>query len=576
MIKEKIKMWTENEYFDPQTRQEVLAITDPKELEERFCCDLEFGTAGMRGILGAGTNRLNIYWIRRLAQGLADTILATGKEARERGVVIAYDSRRYSPEFALESALVLAANGIKAYLFDELRPTPQLSFAVRYLKAIAGIMITASHNPKEYNGCKVYWEDGGQIPPDKADEIAGKIQERNSWEIPVLSEDEGREKGLVITVGRELDRAYLTEVKGQLLNRDLIEQKGSKLNLLFTPLHGTGKEPVQELLSDLGFSSLFLVPEQAEPDTEFSTVPVPNPEDGAAYELALHHARERKADLILATDPDADRLGVMVKSGAEDYQLLTGNQIGVILQYYLLSQRQRLGILPKDGVVMKSIASTDLADEIARGFGVRLINVLVGFKYIGEQIKDMEKTGQGTYLFGFEESHGYLAGTYARDKDAVQAAALMAEAALYYQEEENKTIGQVLEEIYQSYGYYLDEQVALSFSGLAGKRQINELMEKLRQMKARAFGGLPLAKVEDYFFGQGISLANGEEYSLGLPQANVLRFAFQGGGYVMARPSGTEPKIRFYFCVRGDSAEEMENSLLRVKEDFFHLLNIEG
>lgn len=575
LLENRIKLWTENEYFDQETRQEILNITDPKELAERFCCDLEFGTAGMRGILGAGTNRMNIYIIRKLIQGLADTIKEYGVEAAQRGVVIAYDCRRYSPEFALETALVLAANGIKAYLFDNLRPTPELSFAVRHLKTIAGIMITASHNPKEYNGCKVYWEDGGQIPPDKAAQIVTKMAERDDWVVKAIEEVKAKEQGLLITVGEELDQIYLQEVKKHLLNQSLAKDKGSNLKIIFTPLHGTGYEPVRQILAETGFSSLVIVPEQAEPDGEFSTVSVPNPEEKAAYELALSYAEKSPADLIMATDPDADRMGVLSKEKDGSYRLFTGNQIGVILLYYILSQGQKQNSLPADGVVMKSIASTDLADAIAEEFGVKMINVLVGFKYIGEQIKAMEEKGWGTYLFGFEESHGYLAGTYARDKDAVQAVALMAEAALYYQEVENKTLIEVLDEIYQAYGYYLDEQVAMAFCGLAGKDKIEEMMNKLRQEQRRELGGLPLRGVEDYLTGKGLTFSDDKEYDLELPQANVLRFAFEEGGYVMARPSGTEPKIRFYFCVRGESAELMVPLLEKVKEDFFAQLNLD-
>ncbi|HHY59440.1 MAG TPA: phospho-sugar mutase [Clostridia bacterium] len=567
-IQAKIKYWTENDYFDPATRQELLAIKDPQELAERFGGDLEFGTAGIRGILGAGTNRLNIYWIRRVAQGLADTIKEEGPAAVDRGVVIAYDCRRYSREFALESALVLAANGIKAYLFESLRPTPELSFAIRHLNTIAGIMITASHNPKEYNGCKVYWEDGGQVPPEQADRIVAKMKERDTWVVERIPEREARAKGLLVDVGEEVDAAYLAEVKEQLLNLPLIREKGPNLTLVFTPLHGTGSRLVPRLLQDIGFTSLVLVEEQMVPDPEFATVSVPNPEEPEAFQLALAYAREHRAGLILACDPDADRLGVMVRDREGTYHKLTGNQIGVLLLYYLLSQRQEQGILPADGVVMKSIVSTDLAGRVATAFGVKMQDVLVGFKYIGEQIKLLEERGSGTFLFGFEESHGYLAGTYARDKDAVAAAALTAEAALYFREVQGKSLLEVLEEIYRTHGYYLDEQVALAFPGLEGKERINRLMANLRAVPGKTLGGVPLESLEDYLSGKGRRMEDGEEYALSLPQANLLRFRFQGGGYAMARPSGTEPKIRFYFCVRGQTRREAEEKLAAVKEEF--------
>lgn len=570
VIRERIKLWTENPYFSEETRREVLDIKDPKELEERFCCELEFGTAGIRGILGAGTNRLNIYWIRRVIQGLAEVIKEAGEDAPRRGVVIAYDCRRCSPEFAREAALVLAANGIKAYLFDGLRPTPELSFAVRYLGTVAGIMITASHNPKEYNGCKVYWEDGGQVPPGKANKIVAKLQERDSWEVTVAREEAAREQGLLVTVGAEIDRAHLEEIKKHLLNRELAAKKGSALKLVFTPLHGTGNKPVRQLLQELGFTSLAVVSEQAEPDPEFSTVKVPNPEEREAFALALGYAQKTGGELILATDPDADRLGVLVRDKDGSYRGLTGNQLGVVLLYYLLSQLRQQGTLPPDGVVMKSIASTDLAEVIAADFEVPLINVPVGFKYIGEQIKLMEERGKGTFLFGFEESNGYLAGTYARDKDAVQAAALTAEAALYYKETEGKTLLDVLRHLYDTYDYYLDEQVAVSFPGLEGKEKIGRIMANLRQFSEKSVGGLPLEKVEDYLVGKGRYVADGTDYSLTLPLANVLRFSFEGGGYVMARPSGTEPKIRIYFCVRGKTEEAANSNLEQVKKDFLN------
>lgn len=573
-IQARVKYWTENDYFDPATREEILNIKDPQELAERFCCDLEFGTAGIRGILGAGTNRLNIYWIRRVAQGLADTIKEAGEEAVHRGVVIAYDCRRCSPEFARESALVLAANGIKVYLFDSLRPTPELSFAIRHLGTIAGMMITASHNPKEYNGCKVYWEDGGQVPPEQADRIVAQMKERAGWIVDTISEEEARARGLLVTAGEEVDAGYLAAVKKQLLNLPLAKERGKHLSLVFTPLHGTGGRLVPQLLREVGFTSLILVEEQAVPDTEFSTVSVPNPEEEAAFDLALRYAREQGASLILASDPDADRLGVMVRDEDGCYRKLTGNQIGVLLLHYLLSQRQKQGILPPDGVVMKSIVSTDLAAQVAAGFGVRMQDVLVGFKYIGEQIKLMEEQGTGTYLFGFEESHGYLAGTYARDKDAVQAAALVAEAALYYREIEGKSLLDVLEDIYRTYGYYLDEQVAMSFPGLAGREKIHRLMANLRALDKLTIGGLPLASREDYLSGKGLRVQEGQEYPLSLPQANLLRFSFQGGGYATARPSGTEPKIRFYFCVPGETRQAAQTRLAAVKEEFLQLAGV--
>ncbi len=567
-VQEKFKMWTENQYFDVETRDELFAIKDEKEIEERFYTDLEFGTGGMRGVLGAGTNRMNKYIIRKLTQGLADTIRDHGEDACGRGVVIAYDSRRFSEDFALETALVLAANGVKAYLFDHLRPTPELSFAVRHLKTIAGVNITASHNPKEYNGYKAYWEDGGQIPPHKAKQIVEKIKAHSGWEVECISEREALAKGLLVSVGDEIDIAYYREIKKQLIFSELSKSKGGNLRIVFTPLHGTGGRPVQKVLEEVGFSSLFVVPEQERPDCEFTTVKSPNPEDCAAFRIALEYAVKKQAHIVLATDPDADRLGLYAHDGRGEYRRFTGNEVGVLLEYYLLSQNKRLGKLPDDAVVVKTVASTDLGDAVAEKFGVRCINVLVGFKFIGEQIKDMEEKGWGTYLFGFEESNGYLAGTYARDKDAVQAAALLSEAALYYLEEEKKTLPDIMEEIYQLCGYYKDEQVAVSLHGKEGRERISRIMDLLREEMPDRLGGQIVQSIEDFLVSKKIYLGGRQEESIDLPKENVLRFSFTGGGFVMARPSGTEPKIRFYFCIKTNTPEEIDERMRNVKEDF--------
>ncbi len=567
-IKERFTNWTENECFDCATRDELLALDDPNEIEDRFYTDLEFGTGGMRGILGAGPNRMNKYVIRRITQGLADSIKEHGEEARAKGVVIAHDPRRFSKEFALETALVLAANGIKAYLFDSLRPVPELSFAVRHLQTIAGVNITASHNPKEYNGYKVYWEDGGQIPPDKANIIISKIAARKSWEIGISSEADARKEGLLVKIGEDVDKAYLEKVKVQLLHPALDAAKGKQLKIVYSPLHGSGGMLISRILMEAGFSSLFVVPEQKEPDMDFSTVKSPNPEDPASFELALAYAVQQNADIVMASDPDADRLGLYVKGDEGYYHRFNGNQIGVLLQYYILSQKKKMGILPDNAVVIKTVASTDLGDAVAEKFGVKTVNVLVGFKYIGEQIRDMEEKGWGTYQFGFEESFGYLAGTHARDKDAVAAAALLAEAALYYRQEENKNLTDVLDEIHQMFGYYRDEQVALTYKGKAGRECIANIMNTLRRDKRTEIAGIPLKSREDYSISKKYLVKENEEEEIALPKANVLRFSFAEGGFVMARPSGTEPKIRFYFCVKDDSPQTLRDTMERVKEDF--------
>lgn len=567
-LKQNFKEWTENEYFDLETRKELLGIEDQKEIEDRFYTDLEFGTGGMRGILGAGTNRMNKYVIRKLTQGLADTIKEHGEEACDRGVVIAYDSRRYSAKFALETALVLAGNRIKAYLFESLRPTPELSFAVRSLKAIAGVNITASHNPKEYNGYKVYWEDGGQIPPHQAGQISAKIAARRGWAVEMINEAEAREQGLLDTIGEEVDQAYDKEIKKQLLFPELSQSHGKNLKIVYTPLHGTGGRPVRRILEEIGFTSLFVVPEQENPDQDFPTVESPNPEDPLAFKLALGYAAEQQADIVLSTDPDADRLGLYAKDQNGAFIRFTGNQIGVLLVYYLLSQKKKMGKLAANAAIVKTVASTDLGDVLAQQFGVQVVNTLVGFKYIGEQIKNMEEKGWGTYVFGFEESHGYLAGTYARDKDAVQAAALLSEAALYYLEKENKTFPEVLKGIFDDYGYYLEEQVAVTLCGKEGRERIADIMDLLRKEERNKFAGIPIKSREDYQTGKRWFLDENREERIELPQENVIRFSFEGGGFVMARPSGTEPKIRFYFCIKGDSSEQLQSRMIKVKEDF--------
>jgi len=568
LVKQRFQHWTESEYFDQQTREELLQIIDPKEIEDRFYTELEFGTGGIRGVLGAGTNRMNRYIIRRVTQGLAEAILEQNPANAQKGVVIAYDSRRYSAEFALETALVLAANGIKAYLFESLRPTPELSFAVRHLRAAAGVNITASHNPKDYNGYKVYWEDGGQIPPQLAKLIVAKVADQG-WATRPLEIEEAKRKGLLQTVGEEVDQAYFQALKKQLLFPELTKTFGLDLKIVYTPLHGTGGRPVTTLLKELGFTSVYIIREQAEPDPEFSTVLSPNPEDPAAFELALRYAREKQADIVLATDPDADRLGLYAKDKNGEFRRFTGNQIGVLLTYYLLSHKKKAGCLAESSVIVKTVASTDLADAIAADFGVQTLNVLVGFKYIGEQIKIMEQNRSGVFIFGFEESHGYLAGTYTRDKDAVQAAALLAEAALYYRSKEGLTLPEVLEKIFKNYGYYLDEQVAVTLKGKEGKEKIMAVMDLLRKQKKDSLAGIPLKSVEDFQTGQKLYIRENRATVIELPRENILRFSFEGGGFVMARPSGTEPKIRFYFCVKGDSYEQSAELLKLVKKEFF-------
>ena len=572
-FQDRYSLWSENPYFDEETRQELGRITDPQEIEDRFYMDLEFGTGGLRGIIAAGTNRMNKYVIRKATQGLAECVCDQGPEGMKRGVVIAYDSRKFSPEFALEAALVLAKNGVKAYLFDALRPTPELSYAVRQLHAIAGIVVTASHNPKAYNGYKVYWEDGGQVPPAKADQILARIEARENWlGLEPMSIEAAKASGLLEIIGEQIDQTYLARVLKLALHPDLDTEKGGELRIVYTPLHGAGNILVRRALAELGFSSVTVVPEQELPDPEFTTVSYPNPEIPATFELARKYGTQRQADLLLATDPDADRLGVVVRDPQGEYKQLTGNQIGVLLTYYMLSQKKALGILPENATIVKTVASTDLADEVAKYFEVRVENVLTGFKFISEKEKEMEEGGWGTFQFGFEESYGYLAGDFVRDKDAVIASVLLAEAALYYKQIEGRNLLDVLENIYQQFGYYLDDQESLALEGIQGKEEIAKIMNTLRQEKIHVLGGVTIEKLDDYGQRIGKDLSTGLTYPLTLPKSNVLRFSLKGGGFVMVRPSGTEPKIKFYFSVKAETLSGAEHTLNEIKADVMQRL----
>lgn len=572
-FQERYRLWSENLYFDEATRLELSQVTDPKEIEDRFYADLEFGTGGLRGIMAAGTNRMNKYVIRKATQGLAECVCDHGPEGMKRGVVIAYDSRKYSPEFALEAALVLVQNGVKVYLFESLRPTPELSFAVRQLHAQAGIVVTASHNPKAYNGFKVYWEDGGQVPPVKADQILARIEARENWlGLEPMTLELAKSIGLLEIIGEEIDRPYLALVLKLALHPDLDLKKGGGLRIIYTPLHGAGNILVRRALAQLGFSSVTVVPEQELPDPEFTTVPYPNPEIPATFELARKYGTQRQADLLLATDPDGDRLGVVLRNPHGEFTQLTGNQIGVLLTYYILSQKKALGILPENATIIKTVASTDLADEVAQYFNVRVENVLTGFKFIAEKEKEMEEEGWGTFQFGFEESYGYLAGDFVRDKDAIIASVLLAEAALYYQQIEGRNLFDVLESIYQQFGYYLDDQVSLTLEGIQGKEEMAKIMDSLRQEEIVELGGTKIEKFDDYEKRIGKDSSTGLMYPLTLPRSNVVRFSFHGGGFVMVRPSGTEPKIKFYFSIKSNSLTEAESALNKVKADVMDLI----
>ena len=556
--KEIYNQWLENPYFDEATKEELKAIKDDEnEIKERFYMDLEFGTAGLRGIIGAGTNRMNIYVVRRATQGLANYIAKVDKKSQ--GVAIAYDSRHMSPEFAQEAALCLAANGIKAYIFETLRPTPELSFAVRHLGCVAGINVTASHNPPEYNGYKVYWEDGAQITPPHDTGIMGEVKAISDWNtVKTMDKEEAVKAGLFEVIGQAVDDAYMAELKKQIIHMDAIQAEGKNLKIVYTPLHGTGNIPARRILKELGFENVYVVPEQELPDGDFPTVSYPNPEAAEAFELGLKLAREVDADIVLATDPDADRLGVRVKDRNGEYHDLTGNMSGCLLANYELSQRKAVnGSLPEDGVLVKTIVTTNLADAIAKGYGVNLIEVLTGFKYIGQQILGFENSGKGTYLFGFEESYGCLIGTYARDKDAIVATMALCEAAAYYKTQ-GKTLWDAMIDMYEEFGYYKDAIQAVTMKGIEGLQKIQEIMTTLRQNPPAEFAGHKVTAVRDYKLDEITDLATGEKKPTGLPNSNVLYYELTDDAWVCVRPSGTEPKVKFYYGVKGTSLADAD------------------
>ena len=556
--KEVYEQWIANPYFDEATKEELKSIAeDENEIKERFYMDLEFGTAGLRGIIGAGTNRMNIYVVRRATQGLANYIAKVDKKSQ--GVAIAYDSRHMSPEFAQEAALCLAANGIKAYIFETLRPTPELSFAVRHLGCVAGINVTASHNPPEYNGYKVYWEDGAQITPPHDSGIMGEVKAISDWNtVKTMDKAEAEKAGLFEVIGKEVDDAYMAELKKQVIHMDAIQAEGKNLKIVYTPLHGTGNIPARRILKELGFENVYVVKEQELPDGDFPTVSYPNPEAAEAFELGLKLAKEVDADLVLATDPDADRLGVRVKDKNGDYHALTGNMSGCLLANYEISQRKAVnGSLPEDGALIKTIVTTNLADAIAKGYGVKLIEVLTGFKFIGQQILGFEKSGKGSYLFGFEESYGCLIGTYARDKDAIVATMALCEAAAYYKTQ-GKTLWDAMIEMYEQFGYYKDDIKAVTMKGIEGLQKIQDIMNSLRQNPPAEFAGHKVVAVRDYKADTIKNLETGEVTPTGLPNSNVLYYELTNDAWVCVRPSGTEPKVKFYYGVKGTSLADAD------------------
>ncbi|WP_270310887.1 phospho-sugar mutase [Weissella cibaria] len=538
--------------------------TDDKAAEDAFYQPLSFGTAGMRGILGAGINRMNIFTVRQATEGLARLMDSLDDAVKGRGVAISYDSRHFSPEFAIESAKVLGAHGIKAYVFETLRPTPELSFTVRHLNAYAGIMITASHNPKDYNGYKIYGEDGGQMPPKESDIITASIREANMFEVPVKDEAELVAAGLLIKIGKEVDDAYLAEVKTVTVNQELIDTVGKDMKLVYSPLHGTGALIAGQALQNAGFENVTIVPEQAEPNGDFPTVKLPNPEDPEALAMGIALAKEQGADVVIAVDPDADRMGTAVRQPSGEYQLLTGNQIGAVLLNYLLTAKKAAGTLPANGALVKSIVSSEFAADIAKNFGVETINVLTGFKYIAEQIQHFEDTNEHTFLFGFEESYGYLVKSFARDKDSVQATVLLAEVAAYYKSL-GKTLYDGLQELFEQYGYFVENTKSLTFAGVDGAEKIAALMNKFRAETPAEFGGVQVAKVEDFSLQTETDTTTGAVTPMTLPKANVVKYWLADGSWVAVRPSGTEPKIKFYVGTKGATAQAAADELAAIQ-----------
>ncbi len=563
---ETYKEWCGNQYFSEEARQELASIAgNDAEIEDRFYKNLEFGTGGLRGVIGIGTNRMNIYTVRKATQGLANFIIK--ENAADRGVAIAYDSRRMSPEFADEAALCLNANGIKAYIFPTLRPTPELSFAVRDLHCIAGIVVTASHNPPEYNGYKVYWEDGAQVTAPKDTQIIDEVNAVTDFnKVKTMDKDEARACGLYNVIGFDLDDRYIENLKKMSLNKEIIKQVADDLKIVYTPFHGTGNVPVRRILKELGFKHVYVVPEQEKPDPDFTTLDYPNPEDPKAFKLALALAKEKDADIVLATDPDADRLGVYAKdSKTGEYVSFTGNMSGMLIAEYLLSQRKEKGLLHKNGAFIKTIVSTNMADAIAAEYNVKLIEVLTGFKYIGEQIKWFEQQGTYEYEFGFEESYGCLVGTHARDKDAIVAVMALCEAAAYYKTQ-NLTLWDQMIRIYEKYGYYKEGLKSITLKGVEGVAKIQEMLSKLRENPPKNFGDWEILSARDYKADTITDMKTGTVTKTGLPNSNVLYYDLSDGAWCCARPSGTEPKVKFYVGVKGTSLEDAQEKLDKLGE----------
>ncbi|THE10929.1 phospho-sugar mutase [Bacillus timonensis] len=562
---EKYNQWLNMPGLDQEIKNALLEKKDnQKELEDCFYKNLEFGTGGMRGEIGPGTNRMNLYTVRKASAGLAAFIESYGEEAKRRGVAIAFDSRHKSPEFAMEAAKTLASQGIQTYVFDELRPTPELSYAVRHLNAFSGIVVTASHNPPEYNGYKVYGSDGGQLPPEAADMVIEKVNAiENELELKVGSEEELKASGLIQIIGTEIDNAYTEKLKTISLNPEL-SQVGVKV--VFTPLHGTANKPVRNGLKAFGYENVTVVKEQELPDPNFSTVKSPNPEEHAAFELAIKEGNKIGADILIGTDPDADRLGVAVKDDKGEYVVLTGNQTGAILLHYILSEKKKQAILPENGVVLKTIVTSEIGREIAKSFGLDTVDTLTGFKFIGEKIKEYENTGEYKFQFGYEESYGYLIGDFVRDKDAVQAALLAIEVCAYYKNK-GMTMYEGLIEIFEKYGYYREGLESLTLKGKEGAEQINSLLASFRSEPPTVVAGRKVIRIEDYKESVRTNVMEGQKEEIKLPKSNVLKYFLEDGSWFCLRPSGTEPKVKFYFGVKGNSLTDSQKVLNDISSD---------
>ncbi|MBQ9437444.1 MAG: phospho-sugar mutase [Lachnospiraceae bacterium] len=565
--KERYEEWLADPVFDAETKKELESIKgDEGEIEDRFYKDLEFGTGGLRGIIGAGTNRMNIYTVRKATQGLANYIIKNN--GQEKGVAISFDNRRMSPEFADVAACCLAANGIKAYVFESLRPTPELSFALRTLKCIAGIMITASHNPPEYNGYKAYWEDGAQVCSPRDVEIIDEVEAVKSFaDAKTMDKEEAVKAGLYQVIGKEIDDQYMVELKKQILHPEAIEEMAEDIKIVYTPFHGTGNMPVQRVLKELGFKNVYVVPEQEDPDPDFTTLAYPNPEDPKAFELALKLAKEKDADIVLATDPDADRLGIYAKdTKTGEYVPFTGNMSGMLIGEYILRERTKLGKMPENPAFVTTIVTTNMARKIAEAYKLRYIEVLTGFKYIGEQIKLFEQSGSNHYVFGLEESYGCLAGTHARDKDAIVAVMCLCEAAAFYKKN-GMTLWDQMLKIYEEYGFFKETQYTLTLKGVEGSKQIQAIMNKIRENPPKSFGDWKVKEFRDYKLDKTIDMESGKEGKTGLPTSNVLYFDLTDDAWCCARPSGTEPKLKFYIGVKGTSLEDASAKSEKLTEE---------